>query len=69
MSQGDERLDDVQDRIEHARQAAARVEDVEDVPADLTPDSADDGRHDTFEPTGDDSDAGRLPELGRPDPT
>ncbi len=64
MSTGNERMDAVSERIEEAKQAADRVEEVEDLGLRHRESGAADD-HATFEPSGDDSDAGRNPSEGR----
>jgi hypothetical protein len=60
MSTGDERLDAVEDRIDEAKEAADRVEDNEGL--GLRHRETD--QHGTFEPSGDDRNAGGEPEPG-----
>lgn len=61
MSTGDERLDAVEDRIDEAKEAADRVEDNEGL--GLRHRETD--QHGTFEPSGDDRNAGENPGQGR----
>lgn len=61
MSTGDERLDAVEDRIDEAEEAADRVEDNEGL--GLRHRETD--QHGTFEPSGDDRNAGENPSQGR----
>ena len=61
MSTGDERLDAVEDRIDEAKEAADRVEDNEGL--GLRHRETD--QHRTFEPSGDDRNAGENPSHGR----
>lgn len=61
MSTGDERLDAVEDRIDEAKEAADRVEDNEGL--GLRHRETD--QHGTFEPSGDDRNAGENPSQGR----
>lgn len=61
MSTGDERLDAVEDRIDEAKEAADRVEDNEGL--GLRHRETD--QHGTFEPSGDDRNAGENPSHGR----
>ena len=58
---GDERLDAVEDRIDEAKEAADRVEDNEGL--GLRHRETD--QHGTFEPSGDDRNAGENPSQGR----
>ena len=58
---GDERLDAVEDRIDEAKEAADRVEDNEGL--GLRHRETD--QHRTFEPSGDDRNAGENPSQGR----
>lgn len=60
MSTGDERLDAVEDRIDEAKEAADRVEDNEGL--GLRHRETD--QHGTFEPSGDDRNAGEIPSQG-----
>jgi len=60
-STGDERLDAVEDRIDEAKEAADRVEDNEGL--GLRHRETD--QHGTFEPSGDDRNAGENPSQGR----
>ena len=60
MSTGDERLDAVEDRIDEAKEAADRVEDDEG--RGLRHRETD--QHGTFEPSGDDRNAGENPSQG-----
>jgi hypothetical protein len=61
MSTGDERLDAVEDHIDEAKEAADRVEDNEGL--GLRHRETD--QHSTFEPSGDDRNAGENPSQGR----
>lgn len=61
MSTGDERLDAVEDRIDEAKEAADRVEDNEGL--GLCHRETD--QHGTFEPSGDDRNAGENPRQRR----
>ena len=58
MGTGDERLDDVEDRLDEAKEAADPVEDNEGL--GLRHGETD--QHGTFEPSGDDRNAGGGPE-------
>ncbi len=59
MSMGGGRLDAVEDRIDEAKEAAHRVEDDEGLRHRET------DQHGTFEPSGDDRNAGENPSQGR----
>ncbi len=61
MSTGDERLDAVEDRIDEAKEAADRVVDNEGLGLRHR-ETDQDG---TFEPSGDDRNAGENPSQGR----
>ena len=61
MSTGDERLGAVEDRFDEAKEAADRVEDNEG----LGLRHRETHQHGTFEPSGDDRNAGKNPSQGR----
>ena len=65
MTTGNERLDRVSARIDEAKQAAARVEDADDLGSAGGVGSGNGMDDDTFEPAGDDLHAGQNPLQGR----